>query len=87
MPAVQLTTHVKSSTLYGRTVVHPNFLGLKKILFCIIMGLRSASSVKMQVVYQEMARDGAKSNVAKWNLTGGRQFKYVKKWRNVHVVQ
>ena len=51
------------------------------------MGLRSASSVKMQVVYQEMARDGAKSNVAKWNLTGGRQFKYVKKWRNVHVVQ
>ena len=22
----QLTTHVKSSTLYGRTVVHPNFL-------------------------------------------------------------
>ena len=27
-PAVQLTTHVKSSTLYGRTVVHPNFFGL-----------------------------------------------------------
>ena len=25
VPAVQLTTHVKSSTLYGRTVVHPNF--------------------------------------------------------------
>ena len=70
------------------TVVHPNFFGLMGLLlFCIIMGLRSASSVKMQVVYQEMARDGAKSNVAKWNLTGGRQFKYVKKWRNVHVVQ
>ena len=28
VPAVQLTTHVKSSTLYGRTVVHPNFFGL-----------------------------------------------------------
>ena len=36
-PAVQLTTHVKRNTLYGRTVVHP-------LLFCIIMGLRSASS-------------------------------------------
>ena len=28
VPAVQLTTHVKSSTLYGRTVVHPNFFSL-----------------------------------------------------------
>ena len=28
VPAVQLTTHVKSSILYGRTVVHPNFFGL-----------------------------------------------------------
>ena len=28
VPAVQLTTHVKSSTMYGRTVVHPNFFGL-----------------------------------------------------------
>ena len=27
-PAVQLTTHVESSTLYGRTVVHPNFFVL-----------------------------------------------------------
>ena len=70
---------------YGRTSKFFRLDGL--LLFCIIMGLRSASSVKMQVVYQEMARDGAKSNVAKWNLTGGRQFKYVKKWRNVHVVQ
>ena len=28
VPAVQLTTHVKSSTLYGRTVAHPNFFSL-----------------------------------------------------------
>ena len=28
MPAVQLTTHVKISTLYGHMVVHPNFFGL-----------------------------------------------------------
>ena len=28
VPVVQLTTHVKSSTLYGRTVVHSNFFGL-----------------------------------------------------------
>ena len=28
VPMVQLTRHVKSSTLYGRTVVHPNFFSL-----------------------------------------------------------
>ena len=58
MPAVQLTTHVKSSTLcgctvvrsYGRTVERLNgrtskFFRLDGLLlFCIIMGLRSASS-------------------------------------------
>ena len=50
MPAVQLATHVKSSTLYGRTVVRSYGLTSKffrldgLLLFCIIMGLRSASS-------------------------------------------
>ena len=45
VPKVRLTTHVKSSTLYGRRVVHPNFFRLDGLLlFCIIMGLRSASS-------------------------------------------
>ena len=33
---------------------------------------------KMQVLYKEMTRDEAKSNVAKWNLIGGVQFKHVK---------
>ena len=33
---------------------------------------------EMQVVYKEMTRDGAKSNLAKWNLIGGIQFKHVK---------
>ena len=33
---------------------------------------------KMQVVYKEMACDGAKFNVAKWNLIGRIQFKHVK---------
>ena len=28
VPVVQLTAHAKSSTLYGRTVVQPNFFGL-----------------------------------------------------------
>ena len=28
VPAVHLTAHVKRSTLYGRTVVHPNFVSL-----------------------------------------------------------
>ena len=28
VPVVQLAAHAKSSTLYGRTVVQPNFLGL-----------------------------------------------------------
>ena len=47
--------HVKSSTLYScaviqsysRMVVHPNFFRLDGLLlFCIIMGLRSASATK-----------------------------------------
>ena len=42
VPAVQLTTHVKSSTLYGRTSKFFRLDGL--LLFCIIIGLRSASS-------------------------------------------
>ena len=42
VPAVQSTTHVKSSTLYGRTSKFFWLDGL--LLFCIIMGLRSASS-------------------------------------------
>ena len=42
VPAVQLTTHVKSSTLYGRTSKFFRLDGL--LLFCTIMGLRSASS-------------------------------------------
>ena len=33
---------------------------------------------KMQVLYKEITRDEAKSNVAKWNLIGGVQFKHVK---------
>ena len=41
-PAAQLTTHVKSSTLYGRTSKVFRLDGLP--LFCITMGLRSASS-------------------------------------------
>ena len=32
----------------------------------------------MQFVYKEMACDGAKSNVAKWNLNGKIQLKHVK---------
>ena len=79
MPAVQLTTHIKSSTLYGCTVVRSNgrtvarsygrtvvrsygrtvvrsygrtseFFRLDRLLlFCINMGLRSASSAMNQI--------------------------------------
>ena len=56
MPAVQLTTHVKSSTLYGRTSKFFRLDGL--LLFCIIMELRSASSAIIDVIdviaYREM---------------------------------
>ena len=45
MPAVQLTTQVKSSTLCGRTSKFFQLDGL--LLFCIIMGLRSASSANI----------------------------------------
>ena len=64
VPAVQLTTHVKSSTLYGRTVVRSygrtvvrsygrtsKFFRLDGLLlFCIIMGLRSASSAVIPII-------------------------------------
>ena len=46
MPVVQLAAHAKSSTLYGRSYGRTSKVfrldGL--LLFCIIMGLRSASS-------------------------------------------
>ena len=50
VPVVQLAAHAKSSTFYGRTVAQS--YGRKTIffrldgllLFCIVMGLRSASS-------------------------------------------
>ena len=32
---------------------------------------------KIQVVHKELTCDGAKSNMAKWNLIGRTQFKYV----------
>ena len=45
-----------------------------------LVGFDSAARIRdrMQVVYQKMTRDRAKSNVAKWNLIGGIQFKNVK---------
>ena len=59
MSAVQLTTHVKSSTLYGRTVVRSygrtsKFFWLDGLLlFFIIMGLRSASSAMKVIIYSD----------------------------------
>ena len=47
VPAIQLTTHVKSSTLYGRSYGRRSkFFRFDGLLlpFCIVMGLRSASS-------------------------------------------
>ena len=45
LACLRYSWYVKSSTLYGRTVEHPNFFLLDGLLlFCIIMGLRSASS-------------------------------------------
>ena len=47
VPAVQLTTHVKSSTLYGRTSKFFPLDGL--LLFFIIMGLRSSDKAQSLV--------------------------------------
>ena len=44
VPVVQLAAHAKSSTLYGRTTKFFRLDGLLLLLFCIFMGLRSASS-------------------------------------------
>ena len=51
VPAVQWTTHVKSSTSYGRTTKFFRLDGL--LLFCIVMGLRSVSSAKMKYLKLE----------------------------------
>ena len=48
MPAIQVTTHVKSSTLYGRTSKLFQLDGL--LLFCIIMGLCSALIILQEVI-------------------------------------
>ena len=45
VPAVQLTTYVKSSTLYGRwygrTVISPNFFGLMGYYYHFVYALRA----------------------------------------------
>ena len=47
-----------------------------------LVGLDNAVRIcdTMQVVYKKMTRDRAKSNVAKWNLIGGIQFKHMKNY-------
>ena len=64
VPAVQLTTHVKSSTLYGRTSKFFRLDGL--LLFCIIMGLRSASSA---IILWYPAVSSANPNSAEFNAS------------------
>ena len=59
MPVVQLTTHVKSSTLYGHTVIF-QLDGL--LLFCIIMGLRSASSAIIQPYFADNMHNDTAGN-------------------------
>ena len=44
VPVVQLAAHAISSTLYGRTTKFFWLDGLLLLLFCIVMGLPSASS-------------------------------------------
>ena len=48
MPAVQVTTHVKSSTLYSRTSKLFQLDGL--LLFCLIVGLCSALIILQEVI-------------------------------------
>ena len=61
MPAVQLTTHVKSSILYGRSYGRKSkFFRLDALLlFCIIMGLCSASFAIMVVTKQTQKISGS----------------------------
>ena len=55
VPVVQLAAHAKSSTLYGRTVVQPNFFGLMGWLFRIIMGLRWSSAISCIIGHRKFA--------------------------------
>ena len=50
MPVVQLAAHVKSSTLYGRTVVQPNFLGLMGYYYFVYLwGYALRAPLQVQV--------------------------------------
>ena len=48
------------------------------IFFLVVLDNAVRIRDRMQVVYKESACDGAKSNVAKWNLIDRIQFKHVK---------
>ena len=58
VPGVQMTTHVKSSILYDRSYGRKSkFFRLNGLLlFCIIMGLRSASSAISSEVFETGVR-------------------------------
>ena len=78
MPVVQLAVHAKSSTLYGRsygrTVVRSYgriskfFLLDGLLLFCIIMGLLSASSAIIKLVQIGIYACAAHLNILKITL-------------------
>ena len=48
------------------------------IFFLVVLDNAVRIRDRIQVVYKESACDGAKSNVAKWNLIDRIQFKHVK---------
>ena len=67
MPVVQLAVHAKSSTLYGRSYgrISNFFLLDGLLLFCIIMGLRSASSAIIKLVQIGIYAYAAHLNILK----------------------
>ena len=65
VPVVQLAAHAKSSTLYGRTTKFFRLDGL--LLFCIVMGLRSASSA-ITIVHWPFERGSSDRSILMWQL-------------------
>ena len=70
VPVVQLAVHAKSSTLYGRSYGRTSkfFLLDGLLLFCIIMGLRSASSTIIKLVQIGIYACAAHLNILKITL-------------------
>ena len=76
LPTVQKKKRQNAGELRGKFAI--SSIKFQVSLFSVGLDNTVRIHDKIQVVYKEMACDGAKSNEAKWNLIGRIQFRHVK---------